>query len=187
MTSQERRDWTALRANDAELRRAVSGVLNSEDIRLQEQEESFPATNIERVIRSGHPSDREIIRDKAIERIAQYRDSPALNYLVRAYETILARVDQAIIDDYDQHIEYLLFCIERNKKQYERALTARNPFLSSREISASIQRARARIAEIASQRLSVPSGQERVTDAAAMARGKGETSMILPLAAFCPA
>lgn len=189
MTSRERTDRTALRNGDASLRHPVAGVTTSEDIRLIAREESWLTTNIERVIRSGHPSDREILRSKAIERIKQYKGSQALNHLLPLYENILMRVDAAIIADAREHQEYLMFCIERDKRTLERAQQSNNPFLRIAPIEASIERCSARIAEIAIQRLSEPRLNGSVSESSdSRARGEAEelTPAAMPLA-LCPA
>ena len=187
MTSQERRDWTALRANDAELRRPVQGVMNSEDIRLAQAHETWQTTSAERVIRNGHPSDREAIRRVAIERIGQYSGSIALSHLVPIYEDYLRRVDAAILADVARHIEYLWQCIARERKLLEKA-SERNPYLDRLAILQSIRGYYARITEIHAQ-LSEATAIRELTDASAQAGGqseRGSTLTHLPLA-YCPA
>jgi hypothetical protein len=148
MTSLSRRNAVALRAGDRSLKQAAPGVLNSEDIRLAYQEE-HRLSSTEQIIRSGHPADREALRRQALARIEQYAGSEALQHLLPLYQSILERVDAAIIADAPRHLNYLAFCVERDERILAKAQAQpNNPFLQAAAIEASINRYRARIAEI---------------------------------------
>lgn len=148
MTSSQRREAVALRAGDSSLRQIVPGVLNSEDIRLAYQEE-HRLSSTEQIIRSGHPADREILRRQAIERITDYAGSDALQHLLPLYQSILERIEAAIVADAPRHLTYLSFAIERDERILAKAQAQpNNPYLQAAAIEACITNYRQRIAEI---------------------------------------
>jgi hypothetical protein len=123
-------------------------VLNSEDIRLAYQEEQR-LSSTDQIIRSGHPADREMLRRKALERITDYAGSDALQHLLPIYQSILERVEAAIIADAARHLNHLAFCVERDERILAKAKEQpNNPFLQAAAIEASINQYRTRIREI---------------------------------------
>lgn len=128
--------------------------MNPTDIRLVNREESWLAWNINQIIATGHPADREIVRRQALERITQYAGSVALSHMLPLYESIFERVEAAILCDAPRHTDYLRFCITRDERLLERARDGEKPFLTAEAIEASIARYQTRIAEIEAALLS---------------------------------
>lgn len=165
----------------------TSPTLNSEDIRMMAQAESWSAPSMGAVISIGHPSEREALRRVAIDRIEKYSGAEALNHFVPVYRDYLKRVDAAILADADRHLEYLHQCIAREAKLFEKAAAQRkHALLSMTAINESIAGYRARIAQIqiAIQLSELPVITREVP--ASDSNVRGATFESLPLT-LCPA